>query len=296
MASRERMVPAGDGIELFVRDDGDGEPVLLLHGFPELGWSWRHQVPVLVEAGFRVLWPDLRGFGRSSAPTEPDAYDLVTLAGDVLAVADDAGIDRFALVGHDWGAALAWTVAMVHPDRVARVAGLSVPATPRAPAAPMPILRRRLGEDFYIAWFQAPGVADAALARDVRRTLRATEVWGPAWAERDDVPPRPAFWTAEDEALYVGEYERTGFTGGLSWYRAMDRTWERTAPWAQARIEQPALFLTGSRDPVRRFMPAAAMEGFVTDLETVEIDGAGHWVQQERPDEVNAALLEFLRR
>jgi len=287
---------AANGIELFVRDAGEGRPVVLLHGFPELGWSWRHQVEPLAGAGCHVVVPDLRGYGGSSAPPEPEAYDHLTLAEDVVALMERFGHERFTAVGHDWGAALAWLLALVHPDRVDAVAGLSVPALPRMAEPPITGLRRFAGEDFYMVWFQEPGVADAALVRNVRRTLRTREIWGAEWAERDDMPSRPRFWTEEDERVFVETYERTGFTGGLNWYRAYDRTWELLEPYAGRTIDQPALFLTGSRDPVRRFAPAEAMQGYVTDLETVVVEGAGHWVQQERPDEVNEALLAFLRR
>ena len=292
---RERTIRVG-AVDLAVRETGEGRPVLLLHGFPELGWSWRRQWDALAAAGCRVVVPDLRGYGGSSAPAGPEHYDLVTLSGDVLGLADAIGAETFTVIGHDWGAALAWATALLYPGRVRAVAGLSVPALPRAPSPPVELLRRFAGDDFYIVWFQAPGVADAALAADVRRTLCTTEVWSAAWAARSDAPPRPPFWSAEDERIYVGTYARTGFTGGLNWYRAMDRTWERTAHVAGRTIDRSALFVTGSRDPVRRFAPAEAMRGYVTDLETIEIDGAGHWVQQERPDEVNAALLAFLGR
>jgi pimeloyl-ACP methyl ester carboxylesterase len=190
---------------------------------------------------------------------------------------------------------VAWELARRHPERITAVAGLSVPFAPRAPAAPMPILRRHLGEDFYMVWFQQPGVAEAALERDVRRTLRTSEVWTSDWAERADTPERPAFWTAEDEELYVETFSRTGFSGGLNWYRNIDRNWELSADVADRRIEQPALFVTGSRDPVRRFMPETAMDGWVTALQgPIVLDGVGHWVQQQAPEEVSAALVDFL--
>ena len=166
---------------------------------------------------------------------------------------------------------------------------------PRPPAPPVDLLRQALGEDFYIVWFQQPGVADEALARDVRRTLTTTEQWTAQWADRDEQPRRPRWLSEEDLDVYVEAFERTGFTGGLNYYRNLDRNWELTAPQAERRVEQPALFLTGSRDPVQRFTPVEVMEGWVTDLrEKLVIDGAGHWVQQERPEEVNAALTRFL--
>ena len=276
---------------------GDGPAVVLLHGFPELWWSWRHQIPVLAGAGYAVVAPDMRGYGGTDAPWPVEAYDVLTLAGDVVALMDTLGHDRFAAVGHDWGANVAWELARSHPERVSAVAGLSVPFAPRPPAPPLGILRRHLGEDFYMVWFQTPGVAEAALERDVRRTLHTQEVWDARWAQRDGVPPpRPAFWTEDDEARYVAAFERTGFRGGLNWYRNIDRNWELTAPVAGRRIDQPALFLTGERDPVRRFMPAEAMAGWVTNLrDPIVVEGAGHWVQQQAPEAVGTALLELLR-
>jgi pimeloyl-ACP methyl ester carboxylesterase len=289
-------VDAG-GLRMQVADAGSGRPVALLHGFPELWYSWRHQLRALADAGFHAIAPDMRGYGGTQRPERVEEYDVVALGGDVLALMDAFGYEQFAVVGHDWGAQVAWDLARRHPERVTAVAGLSVPLLPRSPAPPVPILRQHLGEDFYIVWFQEPGVAEAALERDVLRTLRAREVWGPAWAQRsgDDGPPRPAFWTAVDEDLYVSTFSRTGFTGGLSWYRNLDRNWELAADLGERRVTQPALFLTGERDPVRGFMPAEAMDGWVADLRaSVVVPGAGHWVQQEAPEAVNDALLRFL--
>jgi pimeloyl-ACP methyl ester carboxylesterase len=290
------FVDAG-GLRMEVALAGEGPAVALLHGFPELWWSWRHQIPALAGAGFSVVAPDMRGYGGTGAPEAIEAYDVLTLAGDVVALMGALGHERFAVAGHDWGANVAWELARSHPERVTAVAGLSVPFAPRAPAPPMAILRRHLGEDFYMVWFQEPGVAEAALEADVRRTLRTQEVWDARWALRDgEEPPRPSFWDEDDEARYVAAFSRTGFRGGLNWYRNIDRNWELTAPVAGRRIEQPALFVTGSRDPVRRFMPAEAMGGWVTGLrDVVVIDGAGHWVQQQAPGAVNAALVPFLR-
>jgi pimeloyl-ACP methyl ester carboxylesterase len=289
---------AVNGIELSFVDEGDERrPVVVLcHGFPELAYSWRHQIPALTGVGWRVLAPDMRGYGESSAPEEDEAYDIVSLCADMAGLLDAVGASDAVFVGHDWGANVVWQLAVQAPERVRAVAGLSVPFVPRAPAAPIPIMRRHLGEDFYIVWFQQPGVADEALARDVRRTLTTKRVWTAEWAEDDGSKPQSPEWLTEDElAVYVDAFERTGFTGGLNWYRNIDRNWELTEPFANRRIEQPAMFLTGERDPVRKFMPAEAMAGWVTDMRAEHvIDGAGHWVQQERPDEVNAALLEFL--
>jgi len=285
-----------NGIELHVAEQGRGRPVILCHGFPELWYSWRHQLSALAAAGYRAIAPDMRGHGQSSIPAEVEAYDLLTVCDDMVALLEQLGEDEAVFVGHDWGATVVWTLALAHPDRVAGVVGLSVPFMPRAPAPPVQLLRKALGDDFYIVWFQEPGVADAALARDVRRTLTTRKQWTPQWARGHDQPPRPPWLTEEDLGVYVEAFERTGFTGGLNYYRTMDRTWELTAHLADRRVEPPALFVTGSRDPVQHFAPPALMDGWVTHLrETVVVDGAGHWVQQERPGEVNDALLRFLR-
>jgi epoxide hydrolase A/B len=291
----ERQVQL-DGIGLHVVEEGAGPPVVLCHGFPELAFSWRHQIPVLAREGYRVIAPDMRGFGESSRPQEVEAYDVGSLCGDMTGLLDALGEESAIFVGHDWGASLVWSLALLEPARVRAVAGLSVPFVPRAPAAPIPIMRRHLGEDFYIVWFQEPGPADEALGRDVRRTLTTSRQWTAAWAQEVGSVPKPPGWLSEDElAVYVRAFERTGFTGGLNWYRNIDRNWELTEPVADRHVVQPAFFLTGELDPVRQFMPAAAMQGWVDDLRAeIVVPGTGHWIQQQAPDAVNAALLEFL--
>ncbi|HEV2980445.1 MAG TPA: alpha/beta hydrolase [Solirubrobacteraceae bacterium] len=285
-----------NGIALHVVEEGTGPLVVLCHGFPELAFSWRHQIPALAQAGYRVVAPDMRGFGESSRPVDVEAYDVEALCGDMTALLDACGEDSAIFLGHDWGASLVWSLAVLAPARVRAVGGLSVPFVPRAPAAPIPIMRRHLGEDFYIVWFQQLGPADTALARDVRRTLTTSRQWTASWASETDSLPKLAPWLSEDElAVYVEAFERTGFTGGLNWYRNIDRNWELTESVADRHVVQPAFFLTGELDPVRRFMPAAAMQGWVDDLRAdIVVPGAGHWVQQQAPEAVNASLLEFL--
>jgi pimeloyl-ACP methyl ester carboxylesterase len=282
-------------VGLHVVEKGEGKPVVLLHGFPELAHSWRHQIDALADAGYRAVAPDMRGFGRSDAPAEVEAYDIVELCGDVLRVLDERGIKKAAIAGHDWGATVAWHFALMHPDRTACVAGISVPLVPNPPAPPLAIMREHLGQDFYIVWFQEPGVAEAALSRDVRRTLLTPAVWTAAWGAREDDNPRvPPFMTDEDVELYVSEFERTGFRGGLNWYRNIDRNWELTRGYDDRTIEMPALFMAGTRDSTMKWMSPEVMNGRVPDLRTELVEGAGHWLQQERPDEVNRALLALL--
>ncbi len=175
------------------------------------------------------------------------------------------------------------------------MAGLSVPFVPRAPVPPTQIMRRKIGEDFYIVWFQEPGVADRALAQDVRRTLTTPQQWTAQWATDAEEPRLPRWLSEEELAVYVDAFERTGFTGGLNYYRNLDRNWELTASVADRHVQAPALFLTGERDLVRLFSPGETMDDWVDDLRgRVVVPKAGHWVQQQAADEVNAALLEFL--
>jgi pimeloyl-ACP methyl ester carboxylesterase len=281
-------------VELHITAKGDGPPVVLIHGFPELAHSWRHQIDVLAGAGYRVLAPEMRGYGRSPAPEQVEAYDIAELCGDVLKLLDDIGAERAAIVGHDWGATVAWHFALMHPERTVCVAGISVPLVPNPPAPPLSIMREHLGEDFYIVWFQEPGVAEDALSRDVRRTLLTPAVWTAEWAERDESPRVPAFMTDDDVAFYVSEFERTGFRGGLNWYRNIDRNWELTRAYDDRKIEMPALFMAGTRDSTMRWMSPDVMKGRVADLRVELVEGAGHWLQQERPDEVNRGLLDLL--
>src|SRR3954470_489045 len=286
------------GVRLWLVEKGPraGPVVVLLHGFPELGVSWRHQIPALARRGCRVLVPDLRGFGRSDAPPDVADYAITQMAQDVIGLIDHAGVEQAVVVGHDWGADIAWKTAWLHPDRVRAVAGLSVPFIPRAPAPPLDLMRRHLGAEFYIVWFQSHGGPEEALERDVRRTLATPRVWDPGWAgDEGEDPPTPPFMSDEELGVYVEAFERTGFGPALNLYRNIDRNWEQTSAVGDRRIAQPSLFLTGERDPVRRFMPAEAMEGWVTDLRfDIVVPGAGHWVNQEEPEVVNEALLRFL--
>ena len=302
------------GAVLNVVDAGRGPLVVLAHGFPELSYSWRHQVPVLADAGYRVLAPDQRGYGRSSRPERVEDYDLLALTGDLLALLDDVGEERAVFVGHDWGAILVWQLALLAPERVAGVVGMSVPFMPRAPMPPTQLLRQVLGDSwFYVLYFQEPGVADADLGRDPERTMRgllgaATREEGAeldpsvlandgrGFVDRIPEPDGLPDWLSQDELdHFVEEFTRTGFTGPINWYRNFDRNWELTPQLADAHVEVPSLFIGGARDPVLIMSPPALGEPFLRDHRgTVLVEGAGHWVQQQSPDAVNAALLDFI--
>ncbi|WP_113700725.1 alpha/beta fold hydrolase [Nonomuraea lactucae] len=285
-----------NGIDLSTYVVGEGPVVVLAHGFPELAYSWRHQVPALAGAGYRVVVPDMRGFGRSSRPADVGAYHAGELAADLVGLLDALDEPEGVFVGHDWGASVVWHVAVAHPGRVRGVAGLSVPYAPPAPAPPTRILRKRLGDRFYMIWFQEEGPADEALAKDARGTMAGSFSPGPELLGSERPGSELPGWLSEAELkVYVDAFERTGFTGGLNYYRNLDRNWEIARELGVRVIESPALFVTGSEDPVRRFMPAKHLEDAFTDLRgNVVLDGAGHWIQQERADEVNALLLRFL--
>jgi pimeloyl-ACP methyl ester carboxylesterase len=308
-----------NGIRMHLAEQGSGPLVVLLHGFPELWYSWRHQLGALAEAGYHVVAPDQRGYGQSDRPSDARAYTQLHLVGDVIGLLDALGEQQAVVVGHDWGAPVAWNTALLRPDRVRGVVGLSVPYRPRGPVSTLKVFRSRFGEGFYQVYFQEPGKAEAELERDVQRTMRRL-LYGASGAVEPPpmvVPPGsglldtlaespalPAWLTPEDLEVFVSEFARTGFSGGLNWYRCIDLSWELMAAWQGAPVTRPALYVAGERDVVVSWLgeaPSAetlqaALQPSVPNLRGVQLlPGCGHWTQQERPAEVNAALLEFLR-
>jgi epoxide hydrolase A/B len=287
---------------------GEGPLVVLCHGFPEIWYSWRHQLSALADAGYHVVAPDQRGYGGTDAPPDVTDYDMPHLTGDLLGLLDALGEERAVFVGHDWGALVTWALALTAPDRVRGVAGLSVPFTPRMPMRPTQLFEALSGERFfYVLYFQKEGPADEELAADPRRTMAkilTTQSFGFRGLPREgtryldgltDPDELPSWLTEEDLDYYASEFARTGFTGPLNWYRNFDRNWELSEAQAGAHVTVPALFVSGDRDPVRKMAPADVMDGWMDDLRgSIIVPDAGHWVQQERPAEVNAALLEFL--
>ncbi len=310
-----------NGIQMHIAEsgqkDGDRPLAICCHGWPELGYSWRHQMTALSQAGYRVVVPDMRGFGRTDAPQEISQYTILHMVGDIVALVNALGENQAIIIGHDWGAPVAWHCAMLRPDVFPKVIAMSVPHRSRGPAPPLAILKKQGLHNFYWCYFQTPGVAEAEFERDVSTTLRKLVYGisgdapvdrenplmvpeGGGFLDRSRVPDKLPSWISEDELqVFIEEYRRTGFRGGLNWYRNIDRNWELTAAWEGARIEQPALFIAGTRDPViagkRGEVAIEAMQKAVPNVQKVMIEGAGHWIQQERPAEVNAAMLRFLQ-
>ncbi|MEV7022284.1 alpha/beta hydrolase [Kitasatospora sp. NPDC093558] len=296
-----------------VAEAGEGPLVVLVHGFPELWYSWRHQLTGLAEAGFHAVAPDMRGYGGSPGPAEADQYTIHHLVGDIVALIGALGADRAVVAGHDWGSQVAWHTALLRPDLVRGVAGMSIPYRPRAGLPPLPAMRRAMGEDFYMLRFQQPGPVDAELARDpaasVRRLLTATSGEAPpfdpvlpadgGFLDRCPEPERlPGWLTERDVEVYAEALAGTGFTGGLNWYRNLHRNWDLTAPLNRARIRVPALYLAGDRDFVVQGTEPARLDAELRQWapqlrKAVILPGCGHWTQQERPAEVTAALAEF---
>jgi pimeloyl-ACP methyl ester carboxylesterase len=300
---------------MHIAEAGSGPLVLLLHGFPESWYSWRHQLTALADAGFHAVAPDQRGYCRTEAPERADLYTILHLTGDVIALLDALGADRVVVAGHDWGAPVAWHTALLRPDRVRGVIGLSVPYRPRGSSAPVAALRARIGDGFYMVYFQQPGVADAELSRDLRLTFRkvlysasgdappGAPIVPPGGGFLDtcvDPPDLPAWLTSADIETYASEYAEAGFTGPLNWYRNLDRNWELTAAWHHAPVTVPALYMAGDRDLVVKFPGARQMLPRLRDVvpqlrEPLLLPGCGHWTQQERPAEVSAAMITFIR-
>jgi len=317
-----------NGIRLNIAEQGEGPLVLLVHGFPESWFSWRHQIEALAAAGFRVVAPDMRGYGNSDAPQAIDQYTILHLVGDMVGILDALGAPDAVIVGHDWGASVAWQAALTRPDRFRAVAALSVPFRPRAKALPTSLMPRSENAQFYQLYFQEPGLAEAELGRDPRATLRnmlfgasgdgvaaaraAVAAGGPApnlgmvprgggFLQGPGAPATLPSWISEDDIDYYGaEFKRTGFRGALNYYRNIDRNWEITGALAGLKVQVPALYIAGDRDFLLSFpgtdQVLAGMKSLVPGLRGIKmLPGCGHWTQQERPSEVSAALIDFIR-
>lgn len=304
-----------NAIRMAVYKRGKGVPVMFCHGFPELAYSWRHQLPAIDAAGFQAIAPDMRGYGLTDAPLPIETYDIHNLTADMVGLLDHYGFERAVFVGHDWGGIVAWMMPLLHPERVAGVASLNTPLRPRAPKEPVALLRERFGDDMYMVQFQAPGVAEAILEKDTERTLRFF-FRKPGAGSRSagvapDVVKRLSFLSAiqsesglwggaplmspEELTVFVDTFRRTGFTGGLNWYRNLTRNW-LTTEHLVPRIEAPCLMIMAENDFVLPPSAADGMEKLCPYLERHLVRNCGHWTQQEHPGEVNRVLADWLTR
>lgn len=308
-----------NGIKMHFVEQGQGPLVILCHGFPECWYSWRHQLPALADAGFHVVAPDQRGYGQTDRPEPIEAYNIFQLTGDMVGLIHALGEERAIIVGHDWGAPVAWHCALLRPDLFHAIALLSVPFRSASWESGRPTegMKKMAGErEFHMLYFQEPGKAEAEFEADVRRTMGIflytasgdpppEKRWGHLFGKSEkfldtgSLPETlPTWLTEQDLAFFTGEFERSGFRGGLNWYRNIDRNWELTPFLNGAKLRQPALFIAGEFDAVIAMNRKAfnAMEKTVPALrKKVLVPGAGHWIQQERSTEVNRLLIEFLK-
>lgn len=315
-----------NGISIHLAEIGEGPLVLFCHGFPESWYSWRHQLPAVAEAGFRAVAMDMRGYGRTTQPPAISDYTISHLIGDVVGVVNALGEQSAVVVGHDWGAPVAWWSALLRPDLFRAVAGMSVPYLPPIGALPAGVtmndlMRLMAGErDYYRLYFQEPGIADAEMDADPVRGMLgmlytisgdivANGVHQTGWDGHFPLGERfidqlvlpevlPPWLTQEDVDYYVGEVSRAGFFGGVNWYRNINAIPTVLAPFVGSTIRQPSFYIGGSLDQIAGNTPDAidAMKAALPDLRHCELlAGAGHWIQQERPAEVNAALVTFLK-
>jgi pimeloyl-ACP methyl ester carboxylesterase len=305
-------------IKMHIAEQGEGPLVILCHGFPESWYSWRHQLLALSEAGYHVVAPDQRGYGQTDRPEPMEAYNILELTADIVGLVDALNQEQAIIVGHDWGAVVAWYCSLLRPDIFTTTVLLSVPYIPRAWAdiRPTDAMKQMVGEkQFYQLYFQEPGLAEAELDEDVRKAITMflysasgnpppEKRWRYLFSKSEKLldtgalpETLPAWLTEQDIDFFTSEFERTGFRGGLNWYRNFDRNWELTTFLSGAKLRQPALFVAGELDPVIAMSRNAfdAMEQTVPNLkQKVLLSGAGHWIQQERPTEVNQLLTEFL--
>lgn len=298
-------------LTLSVHEAGSGPAVVLCHGFPELAYSWRHQLAALAEAGFRAIAPDQRGYGASDAPAAVEAYDLEHLCGDLVQLLDALEIERAVFAGHDWGGFVAWGMPVLHPDRTAGVIGVN---TPYVPFPPTEVLRNLVPDDerLYILWFQKPGVAESILDRNPRLCFeklmrRGVPQVGAGMLEpnvdanpfrrlEELEPAGPTLLAPEELDYYAHAYQASGFRGGINWYRNIDRNRARFPEIGTRKLDLPCLMITSEWDPALRPEMAAGMPQVCSDLEMHNLEACGHWTQQEKPAELNRLMIEWLKR
>lgn len=298
-----------NGIRIHLAEAGEGFPVLMCHGWPELWYSWRHQLKALAEAGFHAIAPDMRGYGETDAPADPAAYRTSVICADMAGILDALGYEKAVIVGHDWGGFHIWQFALRYPHRTAKVIGLNTPYAPAGPVPPTEALRQRFGEDgYYQLWNQHPGRSEGEMEADLRGNL-AKIFHGFAHAENlrtfamvggdksglfTRIPATPSLLSDEELDVYVRAFEKTGTRGSFNWYRAMDLNWEDQQEIKDPTIPVPALMITAENDLILRPAMAEPMRQWIPDLRIVQVKNCAHWTQQEHPDEVNRLILEFI--
>lgn len=297
---------AVNGVELEVFEAGQknaGNPIVLCHGWPEHAYSWRYQVPALVAAGYHVIVPNQRGYGKSSCPREVTDYDIEHLSGDLVSLLDHYGYETATFVGHDWGAFVVWGLTLLHPTRVDKVINLALPYQERGEIPWIEMMEAIFGGDFYFVHFnRQPGVADTVLDKNTSQFL--TNLF------RKNVPlapPQPGMMMINlakeamakgdpimsdvELSVFVDAFKATGFTGGINWYRNLDRNWHILAD-VEPIIQQPTLMIHGGQDQIPKF---ERLTDFVPNAELVTLD-CGHWIQQEKPKETNQVILKWLEK
>jgi len=294
-----------------VFEQGEGPAVIMVHGFPELAWSWRHQIPALANAGFRAIAPDMRGYGQTDSPAGVENYTAAKLIGDLQGLLDALHLERAVFVGHDWGALLLWQMAMLAPARMEQLIILNIPHIPRPPVDPIELMRKRFGEDFYIVNFQQSDEADKAFAADPVHffdvMMRKNQI---TRAEFDQLPPQMKVLSLlktmdrkksggepllnnEERAYFVKAFTQSGFTNPINWYRNWTRNWQALDGVDQL-IHVPTLFIGAADDVVVAPKQIEAMKPWVNDLTIEMLEPCGHWTQQERPDDVNRLMIDWL--
>lgn len=292
--------------------DSKWPPIVFSHGFPELAFSWRFQMKALGEAGFHCIAMDQRGYGHTDCPDQVRAYTMEKLCGDMDALCAHLNLEQVVFCGHDWGGLIVWQMPLKYPDRCLGIISLNTPYTKRAPELPIALYRRRFGENFYIVWFQTPGEAEALMEADVAKTLtyfsqRPPEPTSSSPDTRqgsslkdtlktfDVSTARPRVMDDDAFAYYVERFSDTGFRGGINWYRNFDQNWHESEGQVDL-VTLPSLMVTAQLDPVLPPAAADGMERYVKDLDRVMITGSGHWTQQEKPDQVNRAISDWIRK
>jgi pimeloyl-ACP methyl ester carboxylesterase len=322
MAELQHRFVTTNGIKMHYVEQGSGPLIVMCHGWPESWYSWRHQIPALATAGFRVVAPDQRGYGETEAPDSIESYNILNLVGDIVGLVNSLGESKVIVVGHDWGAPVAWHCALLRPDIFRACALLSVPYIPRGQIRPSIGWKALEGanQHFYQNYFQEPGRVEKELEADPRRTMAMilysasgdpppAERWQflfsrtKKFIETGVVPKKlPSWLTDADLDFFAAEFKRAGFRGGLNWYRNFDRNWELTPFLDGARLHQPSMFAAGERDCVLAMLAMTGGDaGKIAEVsmpncrKQVILPGAGHWLQQERPQEINRLLVEFAK-